>query len=295
MIRYRDTLAAHGTSSVLHCAGSRVRCRKPALIGTFSHRDHAGINSLRFTGRLHGDALRPGRYLLKVTATLAGQRSPAVTTSFVILAPPPVCNDPDNDGDCDTTAHAAATPSCGMSCTDLSDALYGTSSNPAFVLANVPQAENVGQPLTLAAPSNSNQGEDFTIASRDLVSDYIAAGIIAQGMSPYDPLDAFEIDYTPFGVGTGLCVGLGATPADGTGAGLEPCGVSARTLWIIDSQLSGPELPLISGATESNFSDPFVLSALAPGFPLFTSTMHISGGGTVLANQLWGASTGVLP
>ena len=88
MIRYRDTLAAHSTFMVLHCAGARARCRKPALLGTFSHRDHAGSNSLRFSGRLHGHALQPGRYLLEATATLAGQRSPTITTSFVILAPP---------------------------------------------------------------------------------------------------------------------------------------------------------------------------------------------------------------
>jgi hypothetical protein len=59
-------------------------------------------------------------------------------------------------------------------------------------------------------------------------------------------------------------------------------------------QLTGTDLPLISGATDSNFSDPFVLSALGPGFPLFTSTMHTSSGNTVFANQLWGSKTGVL-
>jgi hypothetical protein len=79
-IRYRDTLAAHSTFAVRHCAGSRVRCRKPALIGTFSHRDRAGINRLRFSGRPHGRNLRPGRYLLKVTATLA-LTSPARSTA----------------------------------------------------------------------------------------------------------------------------------------------------------------------------------------------------------------------
>jgi hypothetical protein len=56
---------------------------------------------LRFTGRLHGRALRPGRYVLKVTATLAGRRSSTISTSFVILAPPPVCRDFDHDDDCD--------------------------------------------------------------------------------------------------------------------------------------------------------------------------------------------------
>jgi len=101
LIRYVDTLAAHSTFTVLRCARSHGRCGKLVRVGTFSHRDHAGTNRLRFTGRLHGRALRPRRYVLTVTATLAGRRSSKISTSFVILAPPPVCRDPDHDGDCD--------------------------------------------------------------------------------------------------------------------------------------------------------------------------------------------------
>jgi hypothetical protein len=100
-IRYRDSLAARSTFTVLRCAGHHGRCSTLAPQGTFSHRDRAGIDSLRFSGRLHGHALASGRYVLRVIATLAGQRSPAITSSFVILTPPPVCNDPDHDGDCD--------------------------------------------------------------------------------------------------------------------------------------------------------------------------------------------------
>ena len=70
--------------------------------------------------------------------------------------------------------------------------------------------------------------------------------------------------------------------------------MSAKTLWILDSQLTGPDLPLINGATSSNFSTPQVLSALGPGFPLFTSTLHMLSGNTVVANQLWGSEMGVV-
>ena len=101
LIRYADTLAAHSTFTVLRCARSQGRCGKLARVGTFSHRDHAGANRLRFAGRLHGRALQPGRYVLKMTATLAGRRSSAISTSFVILAPPAACSDFDHDGDCD--------------------------------------------------------------------------------------------------------------------------------------------------------------------------------------------------
>ncbi len=293
-IRYRDTLAAHSTFTVLRCAGVRARCLKPKVIGTFSHHDRPGSNSLRFTGRLHRHALRPGRYVLKVTSTLAGQRSHAITSRFVILTPPAACQDPDHDGDCDPTAQTAATSSCGASCTDFSSGLYGAASNPAFVLANVPQTQNIGQPLTLAGASNTDAGEDFTVSTQGTVSDFIAAGLIAPGMSPYGSLAAYEFEYSPSGVQTGLCVGVGATPADGTGVALEPCGTSAKTVWIPDTQLAGSDHPLINGATNTNFSNPFVLSALGPGFPLFTSTLHKSSGNTAFTNQLWGEKTGVL-
>ncbi len=294
MIRYRDTLAARSTSTVLHCAGSRGRCGKPATVGTFSHRDRAGINTLRFTGRLHGHALAPGRYLLTVTATLAGQRSAALTAAFVILTPTSVCMDYDHDGDCDPNEHTAATPACGAQCIDFSSALYGTSSDPVFVLADVPEAQNTGQPLTLAQPSNVNSGEDFTLQNEGPVQDFIDANLIATGMAPYASLNAYEFEYAPFGVGTGDCVGVPTTPANGTQVGLEPCGLTAKTIWIIDSTtpITSADAALINGATDSNFSDPFVLSTLAPGFPLFTSTIHMTSGSTVFANQLWGAETG---
>ena len=100
-IRYNDTLAAQTTFRVLRCAGPHGRCSKLVLVGSFSHHDHAGKNHLHFTGRLHGHALDPGHYLLRATATRAGQSSRTVTASLAILTPPTVCQDRDNDGDCD--------------------------------------------------------------------------------------------------------------------------------------------------------------------------------------------------
>jgi hypothetical protein len=119
MVRYRDTLTAHTTLRVYRelpgvkrgraCVapptgkprGTGKRCTRLVLIGSFSHRDHAGRNRLRFTGRLDGHALSPGNYQLTARARLAGQQSRTIRTSFTILPPPPVCQDPDHDGDCD--------------------------------------------------------------------------------------------------------------------------------------------------------------------------------------------------
>lgn len=100
-IGYRDTLAGHTTFRVLRCRIVRGHCTGLVLIGSFTHHDRAGANELRFSGRLYGRALKAGHYVLQATATLAGQVSARMTTTFQIL-PPCACNDRDHDGDCDT-------------------------------------------------------------------------------------------------------------------------------------------------------------------------------------------------
>jgi hypothetical protein len=115
-VSYRDSLAARtrltvyreepgvrrGRSCVKPSRGrGGKRCTRLVRVGSFSHTDRAGTNHLRFTGRLHGRKLAPGRYRLDVAAKLRGQISNTLQASFQILAPPPICHDPDHDGDCD--------------------------------------------------------------------------------------------------------------------------------------------------------------------------------------------------
>src|SRR5437879_1074224 len=51
--------------------------------------------------------------------------------------------------------------------------------------------------------------------------------------SPNEP--AFEVEYAPFGVNSGLCMGLATTALPGEGVTLQPCGVSSKTVWILDT------------------------------------------------------------
>jgi hypothetical protein len=97
-ISYRDSLAGHTTLQVLRCNGTHKRC---SVLGSFSHDDRRGANKLHFSGRLGGQALSPGSYVLRATAALAGQKSQPVSATFQILEPAPACSDPDEDGDCD--------------------------------------------------------------------------------------------------------------------------------------------------------------------------------------------------
>ena len=114
---------------------------------------------------------------------------------------------------------SAATPSCGWSCLDLFSHQFGTHSSPNFVVDVLRQGEKVGQPIILFRTANFDPAEDFTVAFQGTVADFFAAqhgsarvalhyGGGAVGF-PNDP--AFENEYAPFGVDSGLCVGVAAT------------------------------------------------------------------------------------
>jgi hypothetical protein len=210
----------------------------------------------------------------------------------------------------------AITPSCGNNCLDLFSHNFGTFAHPNFVMDVYKQGDKVGQPIILFRTSNSDPAEDFTISAQGTVNDFFNAGLVSASVNlhygggavgfPND--EAFEFEYAPFGADTGLCVGVAATAVSGEGVTLQPCGVTARTVWIVDT-LDSPftiSVPLINGS-DTNFSHPFVLTYPASGYPtdtprpqLFTTniTGQANGAGPILGtvddNQLWAADTGVL-
>ena len=66
--------------------GGRRIARFVKLRGSFSHRDRAGANSVRFRGKLRGRALKPGRYrLVAVARDAAGASSSTRRAAFRIL------------------------------------------------------------------------------------------------------------------------------------------------------------------------------------------------------------------
>jgi len=184
--------------------------------------------------------------------------------------------------------------------------------------------------------ANSDPAEDYTFSFQGLVSDFLAAGLVSQavalhyggtghfpfngaicptnglkpvgGLCPFPNDAAFEIQYSPFGVDSGLCMGVAATAVAGEGVTLQPCGVSSKTVWIVDSQdtVRHGYVPLINGS-DTNFSQPFVLTYPSSGYPtdrprpqLFVSNLTGFQGangfptGTINSNQLFGADIGVL-
>ena len=213
----------------------------------------------------------------------------------------------------------AGTPSCGPSCINIFSRQFGTHRSPNFVMDVLRQGMKVGQPIILFRTSNADPAQDFTVAFQGLTSDFFAAGLVSSALNLHygngsvAAIDqpALEIEYAPFGVDSGLCVGLATTAISGEGVTLQPCGVSAKTVWI-DDQTDSPATfvrgydPLINGST-TNFSHPHVMTYPANGYPTDRPRPQIqvrnltgfSNGfgpiiGTVIDTQLWGATFGVI-
>jgi hypothetical protein len=170
----------------------------------------------------------------------------------------------------------AATPSCGNTCIEVFSHMFGTHSHPRFVLDVLRQGMKVGQPIILFRTSNTDPAEDFSVSFQGLVSDFFAAGLVSAqvnlhyggGATGFPDDFAYEVEYAPFGVDSGLCVGLVSTAAFEGKVSLQPCGVSSKTVWIVDSADSTFRgyVPLINGS-DTNFSHPFVLTYPTNGYP----------------------------
>ncbi len=231
----------------------------------------------------------------------------------------------------------AATPSCGATCVDIFSNEYGHHHSPNFLLDVFQAHARVNQPIILYRASNNDQAEDFRLEYQGTVADFLAAGLVTSAFALHygcipvgagngafgnfpdcfgtddefnDP--AFEIEYTPLGQDSGLCVGVASTAVQEEGLTLQVCGASSKTVWAvdlydqpIDSFLEG-YYPLINGS-DTNFSQPYVMTYPQSGYPTDTprpqvQVDNLSGYTTgfppilnypsIDDNQLWGADFG---
>jgi hypothetical protein len=210
----------------------------------------------------------------------------------------------------------AATPSCGPACINIFSRDFGTFRTPNFTVDVLRQGSRVGQPVILFKTSNSDPALDWSLSFQGFTSDLCAVGLVSAltclhyGNANVD-LNAFEVEYAPFGVDSGLCMGVAATASQNENVSLQPCGVSGKTIWIVDDQVNvtGAYVPLINGSN-TNFSHPFVLTYPNNGYPTdkprpqlqvrnltgFTNPANFNFPviSSVSSNQLWGARFGVL-
>src|SRR5579862_4547079 len=226
---------------------------------------------------------------------------------------------------------SAATPSCGNSCINIFSHQFGTHAEPNYVVDVLRQGEKVGQPIILFRTANFDPAEDWTLAFQGTTANFYAAQMVSSQVALHygcipgptgnfpdcygqthfavnDP--AFEIEYAPFGVDSGLCMGVAATAFNDEGVTLQACGVSSKTVWIADifdspDTLFNGYIPAINGS-DTNFSQPFVLTYPNDSVPtdkprpqlvvtnLTGFSFHVGNlfGTGANSNQLWGATFG---
>jgi len=245
-------------------------------------------------------------------------------------------------------AASAATPSCGIACVNIFSYQFGSHRTPNYTVDVLRQGEKTGQPIILFRTANYDPALDWTFAFQGTVADFFEAGLVnAQtalhygcipdgqpgGNFPDCPFSvtgvpsnpnapggptsnylAVENEYAPFGVDSGLCMGVAKTAFNDEGVTLQPCGVSAKTVWILntlDQQFTSAwahgYIPLINGSN-TNFSQPFVLTYPNDSVPtdkprpqlvvtnLTGFSFHVGNlfGTGASGNQLWGATFGQL-
>ena len=138
---------------------------------------------------------------------------------------------------------SAATPSCTPNFYNNSNGILDclTPFNQEFGLNyfwDVFHAQaKVGTPVILFQNSTHDGAQDFSYYDNGLVSDFAAASLVSAAVNlHYGGDEAFEAEYTPYGVPTNLCVGVAATAGWKTPVSLQPCGATSKTLWILDGQ-----------------------------------------------------------
>jgi hypothetical protein len=183
-------------------------------------------------------------------------------------------------------------------------------------------ATSPGGPYTLQQTSPTTIGSNLLLTATPTTTGVIPPATNGATTAPvsgctgyYPDLYAWELQYAPFGVDSGLCVGLATTAVSGEGVTLQPCGTTARTVWITDTvNAAGWKdnyVPVINGS-DTNFSQPFVLdyphnSVPTDGSPsttrpqLYVDNLTGFTNGSILDEtgiidtQEWGADFGELP
>ena len=223
---------------------------------------------------------------------------------------------------------SAATPSCGPTCINLYNQQFGK----AFYQDVFRQSIKLNQPVILFRSSDSDPALDFTsnlladVSTPSCLFGTTSTGACVGGITlPFTPLTVaqlcklggglgagtcaryasdwvWETQYSPYGVNSGLCVGV-ATAVSGAPVSLQPCGVSAKTWWISDNAHryfhKGHFYTPWVNAASTNFTQPLVLTYPTNGYPtdkprpqLTATTQTTFSSGAPAQNQMWGVCVG---
>jgi hypothetical protein len=202
-----------------------------------------------------------------------------------------------------------STPSCGATCNNLFNERYG----PGLVQAAMPDwsgdpfTADAGDPVRLAFVSNTDPNQDFVATQVGVLDDFTDGRHPIISRTSYvnihygDDFPVFENTYQPFGVDSGLCIGVARNAFNGEAVTLQDCGDTARTLWVGDidnADLGDPGgfdfIPWVQ-ASDANFSHALVLTENGQTGPLSVTELNKFSDGTVSDRQQWGIDFGPEP
>jgi hypothetical protein len=273
-----------------------------------------GPGQLARPTRIAGPGSRPGSHGRQARTMRDGQRAPETTA----VATPAAAKGEDVVsikmkllaaaatlsilGGVSASANAA-TPQCGLLCGSVFSRELGSYTQPGPVEAVLGGVARVGQPVILKPASGSDPSQDI-IPHGQPVSEFYAAGMVSADVnSHYGSLLGVQQEYAPFGIGTELCVGLAKVAYQNEGLTLQPCDVSPRTVWIIDTPDS--HVPLyfaIVNASTRKFDRPFAMDLRRDEVVNDRKTLQIhvrrlkflTNAKILPDSQLWGFIQGVL-
>lgn len=132
------------------------------------------------------------------------------------------------------------TPACNSTCVSLFGADLGPSVDlNAYVKGDDGIGGKVGTRVNLHLTANFRPNGDWEPDITGFVAEYCGfyAGDLFSPTSyvctHYASFAVIEMDWAPFGNESGLCAGV-ASAVNGASVTLQPCGVSAKTVWIAD-------------------------------------------------------------
>ena len=136
----------------------------------------------------------------------------------------------------------AATPSCGHRCVNLFSREFATSPRPPNFVLDVLPSGREGRPADHHVPVQQHRpgrGLHRSLQGTQRLRRRRARCLPAVTSTTPNDL-AIEFEYSPAGVNSGLCIGVASHRHNNEGVTLQPCGVSAKTVWIVDVQNSAP-------------------------------------------------------
>jgi hypothetical protein len=183
----------------------------------------------------------------------------------------------------------AATVACGPTCKAPFARQWGANLIGA-VQSGIPRD---GQNVVLY-PAAPRPAEDWQFVYEGTVATFYRYGIVGPAVGKTWPsYPAYEYEYTPAGTPTNWCLGTAVTAGPGTPLTLQPCGSTAKTLWIpLLADRSGGYVPLINGS-DTLTTSPYVMTGHGPGANLTTAGL-VKVFGIVVPVQMWANFTGVI-